>query len=193
MSKDSDLVGYQADVRNSHKYQQLPLIPVEEFLAQHPEHATSDENALMEARIEQERAERDALVQQRQELVKRKQKLISDNKRRKDDLANLDHDLEKFIDVRPPDSRRCWQLLTKFRRRNLSWSSSRKPHEIHAIIPHTQGSEPRGEARRHAFSLTTLCYSTVSTGEGGTAIARPAMRQTIVHGPSLVHGSLHTP
>lgn len=83
----------------SHKYQQLPLIPVEEFLAQHPEHQDDDENTLMVARIDHERAEREALEQQRQELLKRKQKLIADNKRRKDDLANLDNDLEKFIDV----------------------------------------------------------------------------------------------
>jgi hypothetical protein len=83
----------------SHKYQQLPLIPVEEFLAQQPEHQNDDENTLMVARIDHERAEREALEQQRQELLKRKQKLIADNKRRKDDLANLDNDLEKFIDV----------------------------------------------------------------------------------------------
>lgn len=85
---------------NSHKYQQLPLIPVEEFLEQLPEHAGDDENALMVARIDHERTEREALEQQRQELLKRKQKLIADNKKRRDDLANLDKDLEKFIDVR---------------------------------------------------------------------------------------------
>lgn len=83
----------------SHKYQQLPLIPVDEFLAQHPEHADDDEDELMVARIDHERTEREALEQQRQELLKRKQKLIAENKRRKDDLANLDQDLEKFIDV----------------------------------------------------------------------------------------------
>ncbi|EFZ00216.1 Fms-interacting protein [Metarhizium robertsii] len=82
-----------------HKYQQLPLIPVDEFLAQHPEHADDDEDELMVARIDHERTEREALEQQRQELLKRKQKLIAENKRRKDDLANLDQDLEKFIDV----------------------------------------------------------------------------------------------
>lgn len=53
----------------------------------------------MVARIEDERAEREALEQQRQELLKRKQKLIADNKKRREDLANLDNDLEKFIDV----------------------------------------------------------------------------------------------
>merc|ERR1711977_653594 len=37
-----------------HKYTQLPLIPVEQFLAEHPEHADADENALMTARIDHE-------------------------------------------------------------------------------------------------------------------------------------------
>ncbi|KAG5956090.1 hypothetical protein E4U57_002901 [Claviceps arundinis] len=85
-----------------HTYKQLPLMSVDEFLAQHPDHAGDDENELMMARIEHEHAEREALEQQRQELLKRKQKLIAENKRRKDDLANLDHDLEKFIDAAKP-------------------------------------------------------------------------------------------
>lgn len=87
---------------HSHTYQQLPLIPVEDFLSLKPEHAEDDENALMIARIEHERAEREGLEQKRMELLKRKQKLISDNKKRKDDLANLDKELEKFIDVSHP-------------------------------------------------------------------------------------------
>ncbi|QSZ29719.1 hypothetical protein DSL72_004236 [Monilinia vaccinii-corymbosi] len=82
-----------------HKYQQLPLIPIDEFLAQHPEHADADENALMVARIDYEHQERLKLEEQRQGLLKKKQGLIADNKKRKDDLANLDKDLEKFIDV----------------------------------------------------------------------------------------------
>lgn len=53
----------------------------------------------MYARIEHERAEREGLEQRRQELLKRKQKLIAENMRRKEDLANLDQNLEKFIDV----------------------------------------------------------------------------------------------
>jgi len=73
---------------------------VEEFLAQHPEHAEADEVALTIARIDHEHAERLALEEQRQGLLKKKQGLIADNKKRKDDLANLDKDLEKFIDVR---------------------------------------------------------------------------------------------
>ena len=86
-------------MRHRHSYQKLPLIPVEEFLALKPDHAEDDENALMVARIEHERAEREALEQQRQELLKRKLKLVAENKKRKEDLANLDKDLERFIDV----------------------------------------------------------------------------------------------
>lgn len=59
----------------------------------------ADEVALTVARIDHEHAERLALEEQRQGLLKKKQGLIADNKKRKDDLANLDKDLEKFIDV----------------------------------------------------------------------------------------------
>jgi hypothetical protein len=93
------ICGTNADALNSHKYQQLPLIPVDQFLAEHPEHAGADDIALTIARIEHEHAERLALEEQRQGLLKKKQGLIADNKKRKDDLANLDKDLEKFIDV----------------------------------------------------------------------------------------------
>ncbi|OJJ46893.1 hypothetical protein ASPZODRAFT_65435 [Penicilliopsis zonata CBS 506.65] len=82
-----------------HKYLSLPLIPIEEFLAIHPEHRESSDHDLMVARINHEHAEREKLEQARQELLKRKQALIAENKKRKDDLANLDQDLERFIDV----------------------------------------------------------------------------------------------
>lgn len=87
------------NVNNSYKYLQLPLIPVEEFLELHPELADADEVALTIARIDHEHAEREALEQQRQGLLKKKQGLIADNKKRKDDLASLDQQLEAFIDV----------------------------------------------------------------------------------------------
>ena len=83
----------------SHKYQQLPLIPVEEFLEVHPEHTGDDEKTMMFARINHELSERELLEQERQGLLKKKQGLIADNKKRKDDLASLDKDLETFIDV----------------------------------------------------------------------------------------------
>jgi SUMO ligase MMS21 Smc5/6 complex component len=53
----------------------------------------------MISRINHEHAEREKLEQARQELLKRKQALIAENKKRKDDLANLDQDLERFVDV----------------------------------------------------------------------------------------------
>ncbi|KKK24276.1 hypothetical protein ARAM_004399 [Aspergillus rambellii] len=77
-----------------HKYRSLPLIPLEEFLELHPEHRESDEHELMIARINHEHAEREKLEQARQELLKRKQALITENNKRKEDLASLDQDLE---------------------------------------------------------------------------------------------------
>ncbi|KAI1002873.1 hypothetical protein K3495_g5325 [Podosphaera aphanis] len=85
-----------------HKYQQLPLIPIERFKAEYPEYANADETTLTIARIDHEHAERLKLEEQRQGLLKKKQGLIADNKKRKDDLANLDQDLEKFIDAAKP-------------------------------------------------------------------------------------------
>ncbi|KAI0890609.1 Fms-interacting protein-domain-containing protein [Annulohypoxylon maeteangense] len=85
-----------------HTYQQLPLIPLEDFIALKPDHTEDDEVTLMIARIDHERSEREALEQKRMELLKRKQKLIADNKKRKEDLANLDKELEKFIDAAKP-------------------------------------------------------------------------------------------
>ncbi|EAW11206.1 uncharacterized protein ACLA_088970 [Aspergillus clavatus NRRL 1] len=85
-----------------HKYLALPLIPVEEFLTLHPEHRDLDSHELMIARINHEHAEREKLEQARQELLKRKQALIAENKKRKDDLASLDQDLERFIDAAKP-------------------------------------------------------------------------------------------
>ncbi|EEA22026.1 hypothetical protein TMatcc_008553 [Talaromyces marneffei ATCC 18224] len=85
-----------------HKYLSLPLIPEEEFLELFPEHASLDAHELMIARIKHEHDEREKLEQARQELLKRKQALIAENKKRKDDLANLDADLERFIDAAKP-------------------------------------------------------------------------------------------
>ena len=75
------------------------MIPSDVFIAEHPEHADDDENTLMMARINHEHAVRVELEEQRQALLKKKQGLIAENKKRKEDLANLDKDLEKFIEV----------------------------------------------------------------------------------------------
>jgi hypothetical protein len=83
------------------------LIPEEEFLATHPELATSETSPhdLMIARIEHERAEREALEAKRQALLRKKQSLIADNKKRREDLASLDKDLDRFIDAARPIER----------------------------------------------------------------------------------------
>ncbi|KAE8354479.1 phosphatidylinositol-glycan biosynthesis class S protein-domain-containing protein [Aspergillus coremiiformis] len=81
-----------------HKYLSLPLIPVDEFLSLFPDHQDLDAHELMMTRINHEHAEREKLEQARQELLKRKQALIAENNKRKEDLANLDQDLERFID-----------------------------------------------------------------------------------------------
>lgn len=97
---------------------------MEEFLALHPEHADADEVALTIARIDHEHAERLALEEQRQGLLKKKQGLIADNKKRKDKLADLDKDLEKFIDVRLyPESAYCVLIFSRLP--NLSKRPSR--------------------------------------------------------------------
>ena len=109
------------------------MIPVEEFVAQHTEHADADEDALMVARINHERAEREALEQQRLELQKRKQKLIAENKKRRDDLANLDKDLEKFIDVSYDAPCNPWALFSDelpSRLPNPSRRCSRRSSEV---------------------------------------------------------------
>ena len=70
------------------------------------------------ARIEHEHKGRLALEEQRQRLLKKKEGLIQANKKRKDDLANLDKDLEKFIDVGCVPPILGLQLTLVFRLRN---------------------------------------------------------------------------
>lgn len=120
---------------HSHKYLSLPLIPVEEFLELFPEHRETDEHELMIARINHEHAEREKLEQARQELLKRKQALIAENKKRKDDLASLDKDLERFIDVCVSSCRLCVRTLLMSiddRQRSRFRKSSRRNTSEHA-------------------------------------------------------------
>jgi len=85
-----------------HKYTSLPLIPLEEYLDIFPEQANTPEHDLMMKRIEHEHIERQTMEEKRQGLLKRKQGLIAENNRRKEDLANLDRNLEKFIEAADP-------------------------------------------------------------------------------------------
>ncbi|KAH7132098.1 Fms-interacting protein-domain-containing protein [Dendryphion nanum] len=85
-----------------HKYKKLPLISVEEFLEQFPEHAAASDHEIMTARIEHEYQGRLKLEERRQEKLKQKQILIAEVKKRKDDLTKLDGMLEKFIEAAEP-------------------------------------------------------------------------------------------
>jgi THO complex subunit 5 len=78
------------------------MIGAAEFLSEFPEHMNDDEDDLMNARIAHEHAERQMLEDRRRTLLQKKQALIAENKKRKEDLANLDKDLEKFIDAAKP-------------------------------------------------------------------------------------------
>ena len=82
-----------------HKYTSIPLISEEEFLQLHPEHTNVDPHDLMVARLHNEKAVREDLERQRKELLAKKQSLIAENKKRKDDLASLDEQLKRFIEV----------------------------------------------------------------------------------------------
>ena len=53
----------------------------------------------MFARINHELAEREALEEQCQGLLKKRKGLTADNEKRKGDLASLEKGLEEFIDV----------------------------------------------------------------------------------------------
>lgn len=56
----------------------------------------------MVARINHEHAERQTLEEQRQGLLKKKQSLINDNNKKKDELAALDKEIEKFLGSATP-------------------------------------------------------------------------------------------
>lgn len=79
-----------------HQYTSLPLVSEEEFLTLNPEHQGDDTHNLMIARLNNEKAVREELEKQRKELLAKKQALIAENKKRKDDLASLDEQLKKF-------------------------------------------------------------------------------------------------
>ncbi|WPH03042.1 Hypothetical protein R9X50_00591600 [Acrodontium crateriforme] len=80
-----------------HKYTQLPMIPTEDFLAQHPEHTSSSDHDLTIARIQDELAARQALDEQRKLLQAKKDGLVKETNAKKEELAKLDADIEKWI------------------------------------------------------------------------------------------------
>lgn len=81
----------------SHRYKQLPMVAVEEFMASHAQHSDSSEHDLTIARIQDEHAARQALEQQRQQMVKKKEALVKETTAKKEELAKLDVEVEKWL------------------------------------------------------------------------------------------------
>jgi THO complex subunit 5 len=84
----------------------LPLISIEDYLDLHPEHAELSEHDLMIERINQEHAERQTLETQRGSLLTKKQSMINENNKRKEDIATVERDLEKWMEGARPISKK---------------------------------------------------------------------------------------
>lgn len=85
-----------------HKYTQLPLIPLEDFISLFPEYADKSEHEVMIARIEHEHQVRVEMEAKRQELLKKKQELVKENQKRKERMDKLVLDVEKFTQAAEP-------------------------------------------------------------------------------------------
>lgn len=81
----------------AHTYEQISMIDADEFLALHPEHLESSDHDLTVARIQDEHAQRQALEEQKQGLVKRKEALVKETTAKKEELAKLDAEMEKWV------------------------------------------------------------------------------------------------
>lgn len=86
-----------ACVAYNHTYEQIDMLPAEEFLELHPEHADLSEHDLTIARINEEFAQRKALEAEREALVKTKEGLVKSTGAQKGELAKLDTEFEKWI------------------------------------------------------------------------------------------------
>lgn len=82
-----------------HPYAVLPLISEDEFFATFAHMQDNDDETVMRARIEHEGLMRKELENQRIALARRKQDLVAANAKRKEELGQLDRDLEAFIEV----------------------------------------------------------------------------------------------
>ena len=80
-----------------HTYENIGMISTDEFLELHPEYAESSKHDLTEARIKDEHAQRKALEEERQVLLKKKEALVKETTAKKDELAKLDGEMEKWV------------------------------------------------------------------------------------------------
>ena len=80
-----------------HTYEDINMLPLDEFLERNPDHEESSELELTEARIRDEHAQRLALEAQRQGLIKNKEALVKETTAKKEELAKLDTEAERWI------------------------------------------------------------------------------------------------
>jgi THO complex subunit 5 len=90
------LNGTIADYFSRHKYTELPLIPEDAFLEEHPELRDADPHTLMLARLRHEKAVREQLEAERKQLLQKKQALVTEIKKRKDDLSRTGKAIERI-------------------------------------------------------------------------------------------------
>ncbi|KAK5692770.1 hypothetical protein LTR17_025288 [Elasticomyces elasticus] len=81
----------------NHRFNELPMIPVEEFLEHHPEYQGSSQHDVTIARIDDERAARQKLEDERQQLLKKKEALVKETTAKKEELGKLDAEIEKWL------------------------------------------------------------------------------------------------
>ncbi|CAN6670777.1 hypothetical protein TRVA0_043S00892 [Trichomonascus vanleenenianus] len=87
------------------KHETLDLIPVEEFLAEHPEHKDLDDHELTLARLRDEEEKRLELFQQKTKLNETRKMLLQDTKSLKEDLEDMkafELQVNKWLDGAEP-------------------------------------------------------------------------------------------
>lgn len=94
-------IGRCRDFRSKHE--SLDLIPLEELYQQDPKlQEIKDDHLLMIARLQDEEKRRLELFVTKTKLVEKKNKLLAENKQRKEDLEKLDSSIKSFVESADP-------------------------------------------------------------------------------------------
>ncbi|KAK0307140.1 hypothetical protein LTR01_005786 [Friedmanniomyces endolithicus] len=80
-----------------HRFHELAMVPVEEFLERWPEMRGEGDHEVTIARIEDERVARQGLEEVRLKLVKRKEALVKETAAKREELGRLDVEVEKWL------------------------------------------------------------------------------------------------
>ena len=80
-----------------HSYLEIEMVSLEEFLEGRGDLVGDGEAEVTEARIRDEYARRVELEEKRLGLLRRKEELVSETGGKRDELANLDRELEKWV------------------------------------------------------------------------------------------------